>query len=150
MSGSGGGMGADQEFLRKMSGHHQGMIAMGEIAQRRGGKEIRAEAEMAMKKQQAEIDFMMGKLRDMGGSAQQPDTGSGSQSMLQKLESAAEGQFETEFRRATIQHHQMGIDMADRYLPKLQQPGLKLMAERMRAVQAAEIREQEQKLAMGM
>lgn len=139
---------ADQQFLRKMAGHHQGMIEMGRIAEQRGGEDVRMEAQTMAAKQRAEIDLMMGKLSEQGGSAT-PQMDGNSQAMVQQLERAGEDGFDQEFRRVTIQHHQMGIEMADQFMPQLSQE-LQIMAEQMRAEQSAEIRAQEQKMRMGM
>lgn len=141
---------ADQQLLQEMADHHQGLIAMAQQAAGRGGKEVRADAEMLAKKQQAELEHILGKLQSDFGSDHTPQIDPMSQKWLQELTEMSEADYDAEFRKRVMLHHQEGNRMGERYLPKLSNPALRAMVQRMHAEQSAEIGEHGQKIQMGM
>lgn len=145
----GGGTSIDDTFLKNMANHHVGIIAMARDATQRGGKEVRADAKMMMKKQQAELEHILDKLRSDYGTEHTPEVDATSEQMLRELESDAGAEYDRHFRRMTVQHHQEGVRMIEQHVTRLSEP-LQVMVRRMSAEQMAEVEEQEQKMRMGM
>ena len=141
---------ADQQLLQEMANHHQGLIAMALQAAGRGGKEVRADAEMLAKKQQAELEHILGKLKSDFGAEHTPEVDPMSQKWLQELTDVPAAEYDAEFRKRVMLHHQEGNRMGERYLPQLSSPALRAMVQRMHGEQSAEIGEHGQKIQMGI
>ena len=149
MSGMSGMTGdANHDFLRMMSDHHQGLIALVHptVERQDVSPNVRADARTFDKAQDAELDTMMTMLeksyKDPYTPRVMPENKAMSDSVLAKSGTA----FDRAFRQEVIMHHQMAIKMIDQYLPKLTDARLKAMVQRMRADQTREIADLRQKL----
>lgn len=139
----------DQDFLRMMSDHHKGLIAMAHPTMEGKGSTaaVKADARKLDKTQDAEIDTMVTMLeknfKDPYGPKVTPDN----QAMADSLAQQSGAPYDRTFYQDVIAHHRQAIGMIDQYLPKLTRPDLKAMATRMKADQEREIKEYQQKLA---
>ena len=144
---------ADQQSLTRTANNHLDMITMGNQARQQGGTEVRANAEM--KKQQAELEHIIGGLRSDHGVEHMQQVDPKSEQMRRELEGHSGAAYDLHFRQMTSQHHQEGIRMGEPHLAQLSEPP-QVMVPRMRAEHAAEVeveeqeQEQEQNIKMGM
>lgn len=148
MSGTTGN--PDQDFLRMMSDHHKGLIAMvhptmeGKVA----SAAVRADARKLDKAQDAELDTMVTMLekgfKDPYGPKVTPDNRAMADSLAQQTSAAA---YDRTFYQNVIAHHKEAVGMIDQALPKLTRPDLKAMAQRMKTDQTREIAEFQRKVA---
>ena len=137
---------ADQQFLREMSNHHEGMKRMVAQATEKGSAEVKASAAQMGQKQQAEQQEMLSLLQTLGAS-HQPTVMPGNQPMVDSLAKLPAGaDFDMAFHMMTIEHHREGIAMVDRILPQLTNPQVRQIAERTRADQQKDIQEHEGKM----
>ena len=139
--------GADQEFLRMFADHHQGLIAMSQQAMERGSTEqVKAKAHELHQKQDAEQKEMLAMLQRDFGVSHQPSVMPSNQAMADSLSRRSGEDYDMAYNMNVIAHHREGIDMIDRMLPRLSNPQVRQMAERMRAEQQADIQELEGKM----
>ena len=135
-----------QAFLRMMSDHHEGLIAMADSAEERAqAAEPKADAQQLRQKQEEEQQRMLAMLSQQYGDSITPMTMPNNQSMLNSLLQTSGTEFDRTFYRHVIAHHREGIQMIDQHLPHLTGE-VRQMAERMRADQQREIREFEGKM----
>lgn len=133
-------MDANHEFLRKMSDHHRGLIAIvHQAVEQKDAAGVMATAKKLDTEQDAELDTLMITLRQKYNDPYDPQITPEHQAMVDSLKSLSGAAYERAFRRDVIRHHQEAIAMVDAYLPRLTDPSLKAMAERMRADQTREI-----------
>ena len=138
----------DHDFLRMMSDHHKGLIAMAHQAKERSG--IGTAASDATKldaKQDAELDTMVTMLEKDYKDPYAPKIIPDNQAMLDSLTPKQGKGYERTFYENVIKHHKEAVAMIDDYLPKATKPQVKQMAERMRAEQVQQIDEFQKKLA---
>ena len=139
--------GADQEFLRMMTDHHQGLIAMAQQAMERGTTEqVKTDAHQLHQKQDSEQKEMLAMLQRDFGVSHQPSIMPSNQAMADSLSRKSGADYDMTFHMNVIAHHREGIAMIDRFLPQLTNPQLRQMAERMRADQQKDIQEHEGKM----
>jgi uncharacterized protein (DUF305 family) len=137
---------ADQQFLREMSDHHEGMKGMVAQATEKGSAEVKASAAQMGQKQQAEQQEMLTLLQNEGVS-HQPSVMPGNQAMVDSLAKLPAGaDFDMAFHMMVIDHHKEGIAMVDRFLPQLTNPQVRQIAERTKADQQKDIQEHEGKM----
>lgn len=137
---------ADQQFLREMTNHHQGMMGMVAQATEKGSTEVKTSAAQMGQKQQAEQQEMLALLQTQGAS-HQPTVIPGNQVMVDSLAKLPAGaDFDMAFHMMTIEHHREGIAMVDRFLPQLTNPQVRQIAERTKADQQTDIKEHEGKM----
>lgn len=130
----------DQQFLRIMSDHHKGLIALAhETIERKELLAVKGEAKSLDSKQDAELDQMMTMLEQHYHDAYAPKMTSDNRAMLESLKSKTGVAYDRTFRQDVIRHHQDGIAMIDQYVPKLTDPALKSMAGKMKAEQEQDI-----------
>ncbi len=128
-------IGADQEFLRVMSDHHQGLIALVHptMEGNTATPAARAAARTLDKVQDAELDTMVTiletRFKDPYGPTVTPDN----KALAERLARQTGAAYDRTFYQDVIAHHREAIDLIDQYLPKLTRPDLKAMAQRMRA-----------------
>lgn len=133
-------MTADHEFLRKMSDHHKGLIlVVHQALDRKDVPAIMADARKLDAEQDADLDTMTVTLRQKYNDAYNPRIMAEHQAMADSLKSLKGTAYEHAFLGDVIKHHGEGIVMMDQYLPKLSDPKIKAMAERMRSAQTAEV-----------
>ncbi len=137
----------DRDFLRMMSEHHKGLIAMAHLTteDKKGSAAAQADAQKIDTKQDAELDSMVTKLeqqfRDPYEARIRPDN----QKMVDELKPLTGAAYDRMFYHHVAQHHQQAIQMIDHHLPMLKDPTIKAMAERMKRDQAREIEEFQRK-----
>ena len=140
----------DRDFLRMMSDHHKGLVAMAHPSvegDKKGSAAMQAEARKLDKAQDAELDVMVTKLetqyKDPYGPKVMPDA----QTMVDQLKAQSGAAYERAFYENVVKHHQQAIQMIDGSLPKLKDGQIKAMAEEMKRDQTREITEFQQKAA---
>lgn len=137
---------ADQEFLRMMSDHHEGLIEMASIAMTRGStSEIKADARRLRATQEQEQKQMMDMLRTSYGEELEPHMMPSNMTMHDSLQLRLGDAYERTFYEMVVKHHREGIRMMDDFGPRVRRPEVKRMLEEMRANQLREIGELEEK-----
>lgn len=139
----------DRDFLRMMSEHHKGMIAMAHLTVevKRGSATTQADAEMLDTKQDAELDSMVTKLERQYKDRYDPKIRPDNQRMLDQLKPLSGAAFDRMFYHHVVQHHQQATQMIDHYLPMLKDAKVKAMAERMKRDQTREIAQFQRKVS---
>jgi len=138
---------ANQEFLRMMVDHHQGMLQMADTALKKAtSAEVRSEATKMRAAQTAEQQKMLGMLKAQYGEDKMPMVAPSDASMITMLSGASGAAFDRQFREHVIMHHQEAVTMVDQFLPRLTNAELRQMAEKMKADQTREIAELRRKL----
>lgn len=138
----------DQNFLRMMSDHHTGMIAMAHPTKNGKGSTdaVRDDAKKIDAAQDAEIETMLGMLKKDFKDPYKPMIRRHSQMMTDSLLKQTGSNYDHMFYMNTIMHHREALAMIDQFLPKLTRPDLKAMAQKMKVDQTREIAEFERKL----
>ena len=138
---------ADHDFLRMMSDHHKGMIAMAHMTKdRKDAGGAKADARKIDAAQDKEIDRMVTMLEKDYKDAYAPKVLPESQTMSDMLKDKKGTGYERAFYENTIKHHQAAITMVDEYLPRGKSAAIKQMAEKMKADQTKEIAEFQKKI----
>ena len=138
---------ADADFLKSMSDHHQGMIAMARTATEQAtNQEVKDEARRMSAKQEAEQQQMLGMLQGSYQATHEPRLSPSNQAMADSLQQKSGADFDMAFRMNVVQHHQEGIQMIDEMLPRLTDPEVRGMAEMMKTDQQREIGELQAKM----
>jgi uncharacterized protein (DUF305 family) len=143
---------ADQDFLRMMSDHHRGLIAMSHLStegEKKGSAQTQADAQKVDRKQDAELDSMTTMLEQQFKDKYEPMIMPSNQAMVDQLKSQSGTAYDKAFYQNVVKHHQQAIKMVDEFSPKLQNAQIKRMAQRMKEDQQREIREFEQKASKG-
>ena len=143
---------ADQDFLRMMSDHHRGLIAMSQLStkgDKKGSAGAQADAKKLDTKQEAELDSMTTMLARQFKDKYEPMIMPSNQAMVDQLKSQSGAAYDKAFYQNVIRHHQQAIRMVDEFSPKLQNAAVERMAQRMKEDQQREIREFEQKASRG-
>ena len=137
----------DQQFLRMMSDHHKGLIALTHATiERKDRLAVKSEAEQLDTKQDAELDQMVTMLEQQYHDAYAPKISPDNQAMFDSLKLMTGEAYDRTFRQDVIKHHQDGIAMIDQYVPRLTDAKLKSMAEKMKANQQRDIAMLQKKL----
>lgn len=139
---------SNQVFLRMMSDHHEGLVAMSDSALPRlqGAK---GDAQELRRKQEDEQQRMLGMLTRQYGDSVTPMIMASNRAMIDSVTRAPQGtEADRTYYRQVIAHHREGIHHTDMHLPHLTGE-VKQMAEKMKAEQQREIREFERKAAGG-
>ena len=143
---------ADQDFLRMMSDHHRGLIAMAHLStegDKKGSAQAQADAQKLDRKQDAELDSMTTMLEQQFKDKYDPMIMPSNQAMVDQLKSQSGTAYDKAFYQNVVKHHQQAIKMVDEFSPKLQNAQIKRMAQRMKEDQQREIREFERKASKG-
>jgi uncharacterized protein (DUF305 family) len=139
---------ADHDFLRTMSDHHKGLIALVHMTRDRSGVgTARADATTLDKARDAELDQMMTMLEKTYKDPYTPKVMPEHQAMAAALKPMSGKGYERTFYEDIVKHHAEAITMIDAYLPKAKRADIKAMAEKMKADQSREITAFQQKLA---
>lgn len=140
---------ADHDFLRMMSDHHKGMIAMAHpTIDSKENLSVKDEARRLDKAQDGELDTMAAMLKTRFNDAYSPKVSAENQRMVDALAGKTGADYSKTFLQNTISHHQAAISMIDAYLPKAKDAGLKKMAMKMKSDQTKEISEFKKKLSV--
>lgn len=138
----------DHDFLRMMSQHHKGMVAMAHLTKERAEKlAVRSIASRIDTKQDAELDTMLTMLEKDFKDPYTPKIMPEHQAMVDELKGKHGADYDRAFLQNTIKHHGEAVKMIDGYLSKAKNTSLMMMAERMKADQNKEIREYRAKLS---
>lgn len=133
---------ADQEFLRMMIDHHEGMVVMADTAVNKAATaDVRSDATKMRTKQKDEQQKMQAMLRAQYSEDKMAMVTPGDASMVTMLAGASGAAFDRQFREHVIMHHEAGIKMIDQFSPRLTKAELKQMATKMKADQTKEIAE---------
>ena len=156
------GRDVDQNFIVMMIPHHEGAVDMAELALTRAKRpEIKQLAEAIIRDQNREIEQMKtwhkawyeAEVTDTSSTDamthSQPSSSTNGMDMhsmmtnsLEDLENAED--FDREFIRAMIPHHEMAIMMAQMVLNTANKPEIRALAENVIAAQTAEINQMRQ------
>lgn len=138
---------ADQEFLRMMVDHHEGMIQMATAAMTKGSTPtVQGDAHKLHTKQADEQKQMQSMVQASYGETVTPMVMPSNKAMNDSLQAKTGTDYDRTFYANVIAHHREGIKMTDDLLPKLTRPDVKQMAEKMKADQQREITEFERKM----
>lgn len=134
---------ADHDFLRMMSDHHKGLIAMAHetMEDGRGTVRSRADASRLDTTQDEELKQLVTMLDAEYQDPFEPKVTASDQELLDALLKQSGKAYAAMFYQHVVAHHREALMMIDAYLPKAQRPALKAIAERMRRDQAREIPE---------
>lgn len=139
---------ADQEFVRMMVDHHEGMIAMSDsLIAKNPPADVKADAEKMRSKQKTEQQQMTAMLKTDYAEDKMPMVMSSNASMISDVASKTGADAGKAYRENTIKHHEEGIKMIDDYMSRLTKPAVKQMAAKMKDDQTREIAELKSKLA---
>ena len=138
---------ADQEFLRMMTDHHEGMIQMGSAAMTKGSTPaVQGDAHMMHTKQMDEQKKMIGMVQASYGEAVMPMLMQSNTSMMESMQAKSGPEYDRAFYENVIAHHREAIKMVDDMMPKLTNAEVKKMAQQMKADQLKEIATLEKKI----
>lgn len=136
---------SNQAFLRMMSDHHEGLIAISDsAAERVQGSTAKSDARTLRDKQQREQEEMLAMLSRQYQDSITPMIMPSNQAMLDSTVRASGAEVDPIFYRQVVHHHREGIAMAEPMLPHLTGE-VRQMADRMIAEQRREIEEFERK-----
>ena len=139
---------ADRDFLRMMSDHHKGLIALAHEAKDRPKPSATiADGRALDEKQDIELDQMVTMLEKDFKDPYTPKVLPEHQAMHDALEAKSGTEFDRTFYQSVITHHQQALTMIDAYLPNAKTPAIRKMAETMKADQAREISDFRRKLS---
>lgn len=137
----------DRDFLRMMSDHHKGLIAMVHpTLDKKENLAVKGDAAKMDKAQDAELDKMITLLDQQYKDAYTPSVMPDNQRMADELNGKSGADYSRTFLKNVIAHHQQAIKMVDDYLPKAKNPQVKAMAEKMKSDQTKEIAALQRKL----
>ncbi len=132
----------DQEFVRMMVDHHQGLIALADTAlAMKPSEHIRMDAREMSQKQRAEQKKMIAMLKADYGEDKMPMVMPSNAQMVSEVASKAGKELDRTFREKVIAHHEEALKMVDDYMPKFTKPAVRTMATKMKADQQKEIAE---------
>ena len=141
---------ADQEFLRRMSDHHQGLVTMAAGAMNSGSTpQARDDAYTVGQKQDLEMRQMVELIQQAYGEAIEPTIMPSHRAMNDSLQALTGAQYDRTFYRMIVQHHREGIAMMDDFQARVQRAEIRQMIDRMRTEQQREIQDFERKAAAG-
>lgn len=135
---------SNQSFLRTMSDHHQGLIALCDSAMGKLGAAARSDAQRLRTEQKREQDHMLAMLRSDYKDSVTPMILPTNRQMIATVTQASTSDADRVFYEQVVAHHREGVQMIDRMLPHL--TGMsKDMASSSRMKQQKEIAEFEKK-----
>ena len=138
----------DRDFLRMMSDHHKGLIAIvHETVDSKQTLWVRSIARQLDTEQDAELDTMSTILEKTFKDAYAANATPAHQAMADQLKAMSGAEYDRAFLRDVISHHDEAISMIDKYLPQARNAQVKAMAQRMKATQTKEVADFRKKLA---
>jgi uncharacterized protein (DUF305 family) len=136
---------SNQAFLRMMSDHHEGLIAMADSAEPRvRGATAKADVRKLHRKQAEEQTRMLRMLQRQYNDSVAPMVMPSNRAMVDSTARAAGVAADSTFYRQVVNHHREGVVMGEKMTPYLT-GAVKQMAEKMMADQRREIQEFERK-----
>ena len=141
---------ADNEFLRNMADHHEGLVQMASTAMTKASKSTtQGDAHNLHTKQAAERDSMVAMLRSAYNDSHTPMVMEKNRAQNDSLQRLSGAEYDRTFYRLVVDHHREGIAMIDAMLSRLTKPDVRSMAEMMKADQQKEITEFQRKASSG-
>lgn len=138
----------DRDFLRMMSDHHKGLIAMVRpTLDKKENLAVTNDASKSDKKQDAELEKMITMLDQQYKDAYTPGMMPDHQRMVDELSGKSGAEYSRTFLKNVIAHHEQAIKMVDDYLPKAKNAQVRNMAAKMKTDQSKEIAEFQKKLS---
>lgn len=137
---------SNQVFLRMMSDHHEGLIAISDSAAARA-QNAKSDAQRMKAKQEREQQEMMRMLVSTHGDSITPMIMPSNRQMLDSTLRATGAAADTVYYRQVVHHHAEGVRMSEPLMPHLTGE-VKQMAEKMTADQKREIEEFRRKAGM--
>lgn len=137
---------SNQVFLRMMSDHHEGLIAISDSAAARA-QNAKSDAQRMKEKQEREQQEMMRMLAATHSDSITPVIIPSNRQMLDSTLQASGASVDTVYYRQIVHHHAEGIRMSEPLMPHLTGE-VKQMAEKMTADQKREIEEFRRKAGM--
>lgn len=139
---------ADQEFVRMMVDHHQGLINLVDAALARNpSEEVQSEAREMRQKQTAEQKRMIDMLKTEYAEDKMPMVMPGNAAMISEIASKSGRDLDRTFREKVIAHHEEALRMVTDYESRFTRPDVRSMAATMKAEQEKEISELRAELA---
>jgi uncharacterized protein (DUF305 family) len=139
---------ADHDFLRMMSDHHRGLIAIVHMTvDKKDVGSSMADAKKLDAAQDKELDQMVSMLEKSYKDPYEPKTMAEHQSMVDDLTGKSGRDFDRGFYADVIKHHEEALTMIDAYMPNAKDAAVKRMAAEMKAAQSREIADFKGKLA---
>ena len=134
---------ADQEFLRMMVDHHEGLTEMLDPAlEKATSATAKQDAKKVHDKQHQEQERMIAMLQSSYNETKQPMIMPSNKPMVDDLKNSQPGAaYDKKMYEHVIMHHEEGIKMINDLLPRLTKPDVRQMAEKMKADQQKEIEE---------
>jgi uncharacterized protein (DUF305 family) len=136
---------SDERFIDAMVPHHQGAIAMAEVALKNAEHErIKQLSRAIISSQQAEIEELKSIKKEEFGTSQvpmemSPEQMRGMGMMMNPQDLASREPFDRAFIDAMIPHHQSAIEMAQVALEESENPKIKDLARNIVSAQQSEI-----------
>ena len=131
---------ADNEFLRQMSDHHEGLVMMASVAMTKATKPAtQADAHMLHTKQAAERDSMLAMLRTTYDDKHTPTVMPKTRLQNDSLQRTSGPEYDRTFYRLVVEHHREALAMIDSFRPRLTRDDVKRMADMMKKDQQKEI-----------
>lgn len=138
---------ANHEFLRMMSDHHEGLIAMASAAMTKASKQTtQGDAHNLHTKQEGEKKHMVDMIQSSYGETYTPKVMPPDRAMNDSLQAKTGAAYDSTFYANIIKHHQEAVRMVDQFLPRLTNAELRQMAEKMRTEQSKEIEDFQRKM----
>ena len=138
----------DRDFLRMMSDHHKGLIAMVHpTIESKKSLSVKSDARTLDRKQDADLKRMITMLRSLYKDDYTPKIIPEHQQMVDELKGKSGKDYSRTFLNEIIKHHQEGIQMIDAYLPQAKNTQIKAMAQTMKADQTKDIAKFQKELA---
>jgi uncharacterized protein (DUF305 family) len=137
---------AEHDFLRKMSDHHESLVQMAMSAMTKASRSAtQGDAHILHTKQAAETKRMVAQIQADYGETFMPMAMPAHKAMADSLAAKSGAEYDRTFYRSVVEHHREALRMIDEAMPRLTKPGVKAMAEAMKADQQKEIVEFERK-----
>lgn len=137
----------EQQFLIKMTDHHEGLILMASGAATKATKSVtKADATKLRTKQTAERDKMVAMLRSTYNDSHTPQAMAKHVAQNDSLQALSGPAYDSTFYRMVIEHHREGIAMIDSMSPQFTKADVKQMADKMKSDQQKEIADFQRKV----
>ena len=138
---------ADQEFLRMMSDHHEGLVQMGrQAAGRAQDAQVKAMAQRLADDQAGEQQEILRMLRESFNETHQPMVMPENRVQMEQLARYQGAEYDREFLELTSHHHNDAIVMIHLMRPAFRMQDVRAMANQMEEKQMREVRELKQML----
>ena len=142
---------ADQEFLRMMVDHHEGLLVMTDSALKKGtSAQLKADAQKLKTDQTAERQMMLGMLKSDYSDDHMAMVMPSSNTMIAAGARKTGAEYDRQFRENIIAHHREALTMIDGFLPRFTKHANRKMAEKMKLAQTREIADFEKKIQRGV